>query len=235
MVCASAQRRFGRETKDVTDDCSGRHRVCGRHAALLTTAGGPKGAVAVRAAVATDAARSRSAAAARSAGTSATTSGAARASTVPACSGAAATVSCRASTTAGVRGAGATATVADQAHFVGRLETRDRGAENIDIVAARLHPARLDRVQGRWIVHVGQAIHEARREGGADQLLTFAAGVEVAALRGWKGVGVLSREIAAAHASSAPGTTVAAFSTPGAPATGGTSCCPPASVIRAQD
>src|SRR5450631_2051560 len=109
MVCASAQRRFGRETKDVTDDCSGRHRVCGRHAALLTTAGGPKGAVAVRATVATDAARSRSAAAA---------------------------VSCRASTTAGVRGAGATATVADQAHFVGRLETRDRGAENIDIVAA---------------------------------------------------------------------------------------------------
>ena len=62
MVHASAQRRLGRETEDVADDRPGRHRVCGRHAALLTTAGGPKGAVAVRVAVAADAARSRSAA-----------------------------------------------------------------------------------------------------------------------------------------------------------------------------
>ena len=143
------------------------------------------------------------------------------------------TLPSRASTAAAARGAGAPATITGQAHVVARLEARDRGTENSNIVAALLHPARLDRVQGRWIAHVGHAVHETGREGGADQLLTLAAGVDIAALRGWKGVAVLNREIAAAHASRAPGPTVT--TTRGAPVASSSARGPSPTIIRAQD
>lgn len=153
-------------------------------------------------------------------------------------SGSGATAGCaavpsRASTTCAARGARGAASVANQAHVVRRLDAEGGWAENVDIVAARLLPARLDDIQGRRIVHVRHAVQETRGEGGADRLLALSARVDIAALRGWKGVGVLSREIATAHASRTPSAT--AGTTRGAPVTGGASRCPSAPVIRAQN